>query len=146
MTRIEPLTVLVDTREQRVPPFPEGVVTERATLGEGDYTTPFLVDVARIERKSVSDLVGTLTRGRERFEREAERLRLFAFRCVVVEGTFRDVERAGRMHPHAVLGSLASLHARWGLPTVFLGDPASVGRYIAGVLRRLERERAEVAA
>lgn len=137
-----PFVVLCDTREQRPPPFPDGVELRREKLGEGDYSTPALVDVARIERKSVPDLLGTLTRGRERFEREAERLRPFPFKCVVVEGTVWDAARAGRMHPHALVGSLASLHSRWGLPVLFLDKREVVGRYIAGVLRRLEEERA----
>jgi ERCC4-type nuclease len=136
------MIVLCDTREQCPPPLPDGCVYERATLGEGDYTTPNLLDLARIERKSASDLVGTLTHGRERFEREADRLRAFVFRCVVVEASAADVSRLGRIHPNALIGSLASLHSRWGLPTIFLESPAAVGRYLAGILRRLEEEHA----
>lgn len=132
--------ILIDTREQCPPPLPTGFVYERATIREGDYTTPKLVDVARIERKSPLDLVGTLTHGRERFEREADRLRAFAFRCVVVEASARDVSKLGRIHPNALIGSLCSLHARWGLPILFLESPDAVGKYIAGVLRRLEEE------
>lgn len=69
------LVVLADTREQRVPPFPDGVTVERITLSEGDYTSRALYDSARIERKSEGDLLGSLTRGRVRLEREADRLR-----------------------------------------------------------------------
>ncbi len=112
------------------------------TLREGDYSTPALVDLARIERKSATDLVGSLTSGRERFEREADRLRAFRFRCVVVESSAAKVSRLGRIHPHALLGSLCSLHARWGIPVLFLESPEAVGRYIAGVFRRLEEEHA----
>ena len=132
------MIVLCDTREQRPPPFPAGVELVRATLAEADYTTPTLVDTARIERKSPADLVASLTHGRERFEREADRLKKYPFRCVVVEGSAADVSRLGRIHPNALIGSLASLHSRWGLPTIFLSSPEAVGRYIAGVLRRLE--------
>ena len=132
------LVVVCDTREQRIPPFPDGVTLVRATLKEGDYSTPKLVDTARIERKSVADLIGSLTHGRVRLECEADRLRAFAFRCIVVEGSAAEASQVGRMHPNALLGSLASLHARWGLPTIFLESPEAVGRYIAGVLRRLE--------
>lgn len=136
----EPLMLLCDTREQCPPPFPHGVTLERIALDAADYTTQTLFDLARIERKSPLDLIGTLTHGRERFEREADRLRDFPFRCVVVEGSAVDVSRLGRIHPNAFLGSLASLHARWGLPTIFLESPEAVGRYIAGILRRLEEE------
>ena len=133
--------ILCDTREQCAPPLPVGFVYERARLSEADYTTPALVDVARIERKAPLDLIGSLTSGRERFEREADRLRAFPFRCIVVEASAAAVSRLGRIHPNALIGSLASLHARWGLPTIFLESPEAAGRYICGVLRRLEEER-----
>ena len=135
-----PLVILADTREQRVPPFPDGVTVERVTLSEGDYTTRALYGSARIERKSESDLLGSLTRGRERLEREADRLRKFPFRCIVVEGSFASCARGSGMTETSLLGSVASLHARWEIPTVFLDSPATVGAYIAGVLRRLEEE------
>lgn len=130
------------TKEQRPPPLPKGCAYRRVTMRTGDYSTPALVTLARIERKSPTDLIGTLTHGRERFEREADRLREFAFRAIVVEASAAKVSRLGRMHPHALIGSLASLHARWGLPTIFLESPEAVGRYIAGVFRRLEEEHA----
>ena len=134
------MIVLCDTREQCPPPLPEGHAYERATLREGDYSTPALVNLVRIERKSAANLVGTLTAGRERFEREAERLRAFPFRCVVVEASAAAVSKLGRIHPNALIGSLASFHARWGLPTIFLESPDVVGRYLVGILRRLEDE------
>jgi len=67
--------VYCDTREQRPPPFPEGVTVERVSLGEGDYTTAVLQGIAAIERKSVADFCSTITAGRERFEDELRRLR-----------------------------------------------------------------------
>ena len=127
-----------DTREQLKLITTAGVTLVRVTLKEGDYTTQKLFDTARIERKSPSDLVGSLTHGRQRFEREADRLLKYPFRCIVVEGSAADVSRIGRIHPNALLGSLASLHARWGLPTIFLENREALGSYICGVLRRLE--------
>ena len=132
--------ILCDTREQTPPPLPKGCVYERASLDAADYTTTTLLNLARIERKAPLDLIGTLTHGRERFEREADRLRGFAFRTIVVEASAAEVSKLGRIHPHALIGSLASLHARWGLPTIFVESPEACGRYIAGVLRRLEEE------
>lgn len=143
MTAPPTLTVLVDTREQRPFPFPAGVIIQRETLGEGDYTTPKLIDVARIERKSAADLGSTLTHGRERFDREVERLKRFAHRLIVVEGELGDFingrVRTG-MHPNALIGSIASLYARHGLATIFAYNAAIAGRLVAGILRRLEEE------
>ncbi len=130
--------MLCDTREQVVPPFPDGVVVERRTLAEADYTTPALLDVARIERKSVTDFASTLSWGRERFDREVQRLQAFRWKCVVVEGNVTDTYRVSAMHPHAIIGSIASLYARWEVPTLFAGNEAGCGRLIAGLLRRWE--------
>lgn len=130
------LTVLCDTREQTPPPFPPGVVVERATLGEADYTTPALRTIAVIERKSPGDFASTLSWGRERFDREVQRLQRYRFKCVVVEGGLSEVYRGTAMHPHAIIGSIASLYARWDIPTLFVCNPAGAGRLIAGLLRR----------
>jgi ERCC4-type nuclease len=131
-----PFVILADTREQAIPPFPEGVVIERATLGEADYTTPALRTVAVIERKSVTDFASTLSWGRERFDREVQRLQPYRWRCIVVEGDLTEVYRVSAMHPHSVIGSVASLYARWEVPTIFAGNAAGAGRLMAGLLRR----------
>ena len=44
-----------------------------------------------IERKSASDLAGTLTSGRKRFLAEIERLREYDFACVVVEAELSEL-------------------------------------------------------
>jgi ERCC4-type nuclease len=135
-----PFVVLGDTREQRLPPFPDGVVLERETLHEGDYTTRRLLGIAVVERKSVSDFASTITHGRDRFDREVERLKPYRFKCIAVEGDLHEVYRTSLVHPHSVLGSIASFYARANLPTFFLVNATGVGRFIAGVLRRWEEE------
>jgi len=146
-TPLVPLVVLADTREQTIPPFPEGVIVERRMLAEADYTTPGLLDVARIERKSLTDFAGTLSWGRERFDREVQRLQPYRWRCIVVEGDLTEVYRVSSMHPHSVIGSIASLCARWEIPTLFAGNAAGAGRLMAGLLRRWqERIEAEKGA
>jgi ERCC4-type nuclease len=131
-----PFTIFCDTREQRVPPFPEGVVLERCTLSEGDYTSPGLLAVARIERKSVGDFASTITRGRLRFDREIERLRAYRWKAIIVEGDLAEVALVSKVHPHSVIGSIASFFARGDVPTLLVGDEAGCGRLIAGLLRR----------
>ena len=135
----EPFVVLADTREQVIPPFPEGVVVERVTLSEADYTTHSLLDIGRIERKSATDFLSTISWGRERFERELTRLAAFRFKCCVVEADLGEVMRAGRVHPHAVLGTAASMCARWDVPVLFTLNPSAAGRLMAGILRRWEK-------
>jgi DNA excision repair protein ERCC-4 len=132
-----PRVILRDTREQREPPLPDGCVYQTHMLREGDYSTPLLVDVARIERKSVGDFVSTLSWGRERFDRELERLHPYRWKCIVVEGDIGSVLRLG-MHRNAIIGSIASMLARHDVATLFALDPAGVGRLMAGLFRRWE--------
>jgi ERCC4-type nuclease len=133
-----PFVILADTREQVIPPFPAGVVVERATLHEADYTTPALKGIAVIERKSVCDFASTLSWGRERFDREVQRLQRYPFKCTVVEGDLSEVYRVTAMHPHSIIGSIASLYARWDTPTIFAANPVGAGRLIVGLLKRWE--------
>jgi DNA excision repair protein ERCC-4 len=134
------LVVLVDSREQSPPEFPPGVTLERATLGEGDYSTHLLRLIAVIERKSLPDFTSTLSWGRERFDREIQRLQSYRWRAVVIEGDISDACAGTRVHPNAVLGTVASLFARWDVPCLFAGNSYGSGRLIAGVLRRLEEK------
>lgn len=141
--------ILCDSREQRPPALPSGYTYERVTLAEGDYTTRALLDVARIERKSKEDLVSSLTHSRERFFREIERLKMYPFRCVLVEGDASDFVHGryrSATHPNAVMASVCSLLARHGCPVIFAGDAVTAGRMLAGLLRRLEEEHAKAVA
>jgi ERCC4-type nuclease len=149
-TRVTPLVVLVDTREQTPPPFPEGVTIERASMGEADYTSPALQAIAAIERKSLVDFANSISHQRERLDDELRRLVPYRFKCIVVEGELSQLYRVTSMHRHSILGSIASFYARRDCPTLFVGNPAGAGRLIAGLLRRCEErvlaERAEGAA
>lgn len=81
------MIILVDTREQL--PFFKGA--KRKTLNVGDYTTVKLLNKFHIERKSLADLYGTVTKGNTRFKYELfraahNRIVLEVF----VEGTRQD--------------------------------------------------------
>jgi len=80
------MTILTDTREQR-PLWTDN----RATLIVGDYTTEKLRKHFCIERKSLSDLYGTLTAGNQRFKAELFRAAWHRITLeVYVEGTKAD--------------------------------------------------------
>jgi ERCC4-type nuclease len=138
MTAVPPLVILVDTRERAIPPFPAGVGLERATLSEGDYTSEALQGVAAIERKSVSDFASSITRDRQRFDDEIRRMLGYRWRCIVIEGELSEVYRISAVHPHSVLGTIASFFARSDCPCLFAVNPVGAGRLIAGILRRWE--------
>lgn len=143
-----PITIIVDTREQAPLEFwGEHVTVERATLPEGDYSARGLEGFAAIERKSISDLIGSLTHDRERFKRELERLRTYAFRTLVVEGPMADIAAGAyrsRALPQSILGSVAALSVDFGLPVLFCDDRRTAAFMVEKLLRRVLARRGEV--
>jgi ERCC4-type nuclease len=131
-----PLIIMIDTREQRPPPFPDGVTLERVTMDAGDYTTAACQGIAVIERKSLADFANSITHDRERFEDEIRRLQGYRWKCCVVEGDLTSLYLGRDIHIHSVLGTLASFQARHDFPVHFAGSAPWAGRLIAGILRR----------
>jgi ERCC4-type nuclease len=84
-------------------------------LETGDYSIDGWEDRICVERKTLEDLYGTLGKGRERFEREFERMRAMPFAAVVVEASWQEICRPQQFRP----GWRSELHPRsvWG--TVF---------------------------
>ncbi len=84
--------VVVDTREKKPYHFDRST---RAALQTGDYSVQGLEHLVAVERKSKSDLYGTLStaRSRGRFCNELERARELSFFALVVECTMTDFRR-----------------------------------------------------
>jgi len=95
---LAPWTVLIDSREQHPFPFigyrcdankqyrPLIIPTKTQGLKTGDYSLEGYEDRIAIERKSLSDAYSTFCQGRDRFERELERLHAMpGFAAVIVE-------------------------------------------------------------
>lgn len=81
--------IIVDTREQK--PLFTGSGTVRRKLLVGDYSTIKLEHVFSVERKSLQDLYGTITKGHLRFRKEIVRAEANDIELVlVVEGTRKD--------------------------------------------------------
>jgi ERCC4-type nuclease len=114
-------TIVVDSREQ-CPLVFEHLPSERGTLQSGDYSIFGLEHDFAVERKSISDLCGSLTRGRERFERELHRLRGFAFARVLVVGSPMEVQRTAA-NSKAVFASVGAFEARYGIPFIWEPNP-----------------------
>ncbi len=112
--RPEQVLILTDTREQA--PFDlTPLKTRTGNLPTGDYTLEAAPDFAVIERKSASDLLGCIGGGRERFERELQRLRAFPRRIVLVECSYPDLLNHHRtqIKPAAIAGSIAVWSGRY---------------------------------
>ena len=104
---VAPFTVLIDTREQLPWDFagikadaaqggPAGgnlvVPVAGGTLGAGDYSIHGHGGRVAVERKSLADLFGTIGQGRDRFERELERLNGLEFAAVIVEAELSEAK------------------------------------------------------
>lgn len=118
------MTIAIDTREQR--PYTFEIVrnpvvefdTERKTLSTGDYATGRAV----IERKSLADLYGTVTHGRERFIRELQRMSEFEFAAIVIEAEWSAIlkpndhlQKPTQATPKSVMASLLAWTQRFGV-------------------------------
>jgi ERCC4-type nuclease len=114
--------VAIDTREQRPYRFPR---SEVQTLPTGDYSIVGLEDHVVIERKTKSDVFGSLGRGRDRFEREFQRMVGLDYAAIVIEASFDDLLHApaySRMSPSAVINSLLGWSVKYRVPVFFAGD------------------------
>ncbi len=131
MQIIEP-QIIVDTREQNPLVF-QHYRAERGTLTSGDYSMRGFENQFAIERKSIPDLIGSLTHDRERFTRELERLRGYTFKRLLIEGTFEDIEQGryrSKATPAAIIGSLYALEIRFNIPVVFADTRERAARMI----------------
>jgi DNA excision repair protein ERCC-4 len=116
--------ILCDTREQTPLQFTR-LLCFRATLATGDYSAAGLEHEVAIERKSIPDLIHSLTAERARFMREVERLRAYPFARLLIIGTEAQIaagDYRSSAQPRAILHSLYSIEAR-GLPVVYAATP-----------------------
>ena len=141
------MRVLIDSREQAPynfsPPRYEDVITDQTTLTTGDYSLAGLQDRIALERKSLSDLTGTLTTGRERFQRECERGRGLDYFGLVIEASLEDVRihnYRSKMTPQSLLQSLAAYSVRYGLHVHWCGSRAGGEYMIYSLLSKYLRE------
>lgn len=135
-------TIIVDTREQTPLVF-ENLTSERGTLQSGDYSIQGLEHELAIERKSIPDLCGSLTRGRDRFERELHRLRGFSFARILIVGSPHEVQ-ATAANAKAIFSSVSAFEARYGIPFIWEPSPELAARLVERWCWFMWRERTSV--
>ncbi len=117
---LETLTVLVDAQEKYPYRFAhQQVSVERRALACGDYGIELDGRLAAsVERKSLGDLVGSLTSGRLRFA--LAELAALPRAAVVVEDRYSQVFAQEHVRPSQVADGLAELQVRYpSVPLVF---------------------------
>ena len=135
------MKILIDSREQK--PYEFSTPTETATLPTGDYSISGASHLVAIERKSVDDLIGSLTRHRDRFEMELHRGMALSYFCLVIESSLMDLSNGhytSRMNPKAAIQTLLTFSVRYGLPIFFAGNRSYGQRLTESLLLKFARE------
>ncbi len=117
---IPELEIVVDSHEQYAYHFNgQQVTTVKRALPCGDYgITAEGRLIASVERKSLTDLVASLTGGKLRYALAA--LAALPRAAVVVEDRYSAMFKLGRVHPAIVADGLAEPQVRWpSVPIIF---------------------------
>ncbi len=135
------MKILIDSREQL--PYKFETASETGTLPTGDYSLVGAESLIAIERKSVDDLIGCLTSGRERFERELHRGKALDYFGLVIEASLSDLSNGryrSEMKPRAAVQSLLTFSIRYGLPLFFVENRKYGARVTESLLLKYARE------
>lgn len=114
------MKIIVDNREQSPFRFEDarydGVVVQAGSLQTGDYSLAGLESRVAVERKSLADFIGSISTGRDRFERELTRARGLDAFMVVIESPFSDLVAGNyrsRMESKAATQTVYSFMSRY---------------------------------
>lgn len=137
----ENVVALVDTREQ----LPLDLAPLRMKIGTrttGDYRLAAAPNAVALERKSLPDLLGSFSSGRERFESELVRLLAYPVRAVVCECSWQQLQEGNwrsKLTPKQISGSILSWQAR-GIPFIFAGCRSEGQNIVREILYRVARD------
>jgi DNA excision repair protein ERCC-4 len=139
--------IVIDSREQWPLRFsPQAVVCRAGIQSGADYSVLGYEHRIGIERKSLQDLVGSLTQGRDRFMRSLRLLRERPYRLLLVESTFEALAGGAyrsRATPASMVGSVVAIEAG-GIPVCFAGSHELAGYWAERWLTKAwERAREE---
>jgi hypothetical protein len=144
---IPQLHIIVDTHERYAYRFGhQAVQTSVRPLRCGDYAV--MQDdrvVAAVERKSLPDLVASVTSGRLRFA--LTELACLPRAAVMVEDRYSEIFKLTRVRPAVVSDGLAELQVRWPTVPIVFGETRALAedwtyRYLAAAAAWAETERA----
>ncbi|MFB6284196.1 MAG: DEAD/DEAH box helicase [Halobacteria archaeon] len=135
------LNVVVDQRETksnvaRSLDGMENVELSLDTLEVGDFVVS---DRVAVERKSMDDLISTLTGDRSMFEQVGELSRNYSKPLLILEGEPEELFSTG-VHPNAVRGALASLTTDFEVPVIYSRDEDETAEYLSILAEREQKE------
>jgi ERCC4-type nuclease len=113
---------------------------ESVKLDTGDYSLKGFEHLIMVERKSIADLWGTLTAGKERFMKEMERAKEIPARFLIIEGTVAEINKGftySKVDPNYIFGFLISLQVKYGLHVIFAGRKDVAQEYTRRLLAKL---------
>jgi len=115
-------TIIIDTRErspytfETIDPMPNTMVSGLKT---GDYSVDGFQDRITVERKSLTDLYGSIGTGRDRFEREMARMYSMDFAAVVVEADWTTIIKnppsRSKLKPVSVFATILAWMQRYNV-------------------------------
>lgn len=138
-------TILIDTREPDPHPWERFFSGEstRGTLSTGDFSLRGCEEMIAVERKTLPDLIGCLTTGRERFTKELQRAARIPSFYVVCEGSYAELMRGdyrSNMSPKAAWESVIALQSRYGIPFLMAGSVEIAAKLTESILFRWYKE------
>lgn len=140
------IKIFVDTREQKPYAF-KGCITEPKVLKTGDYSVQGGNgrNGICIERKTLDDLFGTLTKkdNQKRFEDELKRMDKFGFKAVVIEGDVSDIVRGHKRsgaNGRLILAYLLELCLKYQVCPLFCGNRAQAEQVTKDLLVKFAQE------
>ena len=134
------MKIIVDTREQLPYKFKD---SEVGTIPIADYSACGLENYIAIERKELNDLIGCLTTGRERFERELFKGKALDYFALVIEASLKDLinhNYRSQMEPKSAIQSLVAFSVRYRLPIWFCESRKYAQRITESLLLKYGRE------
>jgi len=138
------LTAIIDTREQApfdLAKFGFGKI-ERKALDFGDYSIKGLESLLCIERKSLADLILSITRTRKTMDKRISAMRGYRYAYLIIEASASDIldhKYRGKTSELAVIGTLAKYQS-CGISVINSDNAYFAARICARLLYFVARE------
>jgi ERCC4-type nuclease len=139
------MKILSDTREQLPLDFNHDVIVQK--LDVGDYGCQFKdghIPNIFFDRKSISDLYGTMGKGYKRFKKCILRAQESdTTLMIIVEGSFTEVLKGykfSQIRGVSMIMKLFTIWIRYGVMTVYCKDREEMSRYISEFYQGVGRE------